>query len=143
MDMRIRMGMARLVVAASMAVGGVLIGSVSPAAAATTARLGIEFVENGVYRVTVSGSTSNISARKVVMRLWGEDYSYDDLLVGPYEACVGDICGWSFSYSFLVSDSTLDEDWDGRDEIYAGVRVYNRSGVQLEWAETNRVYGYY
>jgi hypothetical protein len=98
------------------------------------------------HRVTVSGSVSNYYPRGVdiAVRLWGEDEWSDDLLVGPAMGTVdGDFLPGQFSVSFTVSGGTLNEDW-GRDELYAGVRIYNRStGQQVQTAETNRLYGYW
>ena len=98
------------------------------------------------YRVTVSGYVSNYYPRGVdiAVRLWGEDEWYDDLLVGPVIGTMdGDFLPGPFTVSFTVSGSTLNEDW-GRDELYAGVRIYNRStGQQVQTAETNRLYGYW
>ena len=78
---------------------------------------------------------------RVAVRLWGEDEWYDDLLGGPFvETFPG---GW-YSISFCMNRSTLNEDWEGRDELYAGVRVYDlATGSQKETVETNRLYGYW
>ena len=43
---------------------------------------------------------------------------------------------------FCVNRSALDEDW-GRDEIYAGVRVFNAAGQQIETVESNRLYDHF
>ena len=98
------------------------------------------------FRVTVSGYVSSYYPRGVdiAVRLWGEDEWSDDLLVGPVTGTMdGDFLPGPFTISFTVSGSTLNEDW-GRDELYAGVRIYNRStGQQVQTAETNRLYGYW
>jgi hypothetical protein len=100
-----------------------------------------------LYRATVSGFVSNYYPRgaDIAVRLWGEDEWYDDLLVGPVGGTLdGDFLPGPFTISFNVSGSTLNEDKGARDELYAGVRIYNHStGQQVQTAETNRLYGYW
>ena len=77
---------------------------------------------------------------RVEVRLWGEDEWYDDLLVGPISSPTTSAA--CYSIDFCANASTLDEDWEGRDELYAGVRVYDRAtGRQIETVESNRFYG--
>jgi hypothetical protein len=99
--------------------------------------------EYGTYNLlTVQGTVPWYGwGSRVVVRLWGDDSSYDDLLDGPANADYFD--GFNFTRSFWIGDSTLDEDWDGQDEIYAGIRMYDSSGTQRKAAETNRVYGHW
>jgi hypothetical protein len=95
------------------------------------------------HTLRVEGTTNYYSyGMRVEVRLWGDDSSYDDFLVGPV---VHYYDGWQTWYSIEVcaNASTLDEDW-GQDEIYAGVRVYDRStGYLREKVESNRIYDYF
>jgi hypothetical protein len=95
------------------------------------------------YTMRVQGTTGYYSSgMRVEMRLWGEDQWYDDLLVGPISQSYD--WGGFYSIDFCVNRSTLDEDWEGRDELYAGVRIYDRAtGAQREKVESNRLYGYW
>jgi hypothetical protein len=131
--------MATSLIAAGLAGGG------AATAAAATAKLTITPTGyNNQYSVTVGGDVSGYypSGVDVAVRLWGEDEWYDDLLAGPFVNY--GFPGSGFGREFLVSGRTLNEDWEGRDEIYAGVRVYDRrNGRQVETAETKRVYGYW
>jgi hypothetical protein len=77
----------------------------------------------------------------VVIRLWGDDPSYDDLLMGPYTPVVSaEYFGLSYSIANKVPNSLLNEDW-GDDELYAGARLVQPNTVTLRSAESNRVYG--
>lgn len=81
------------------------------------------------------------SGMRVDVRLWGDDEWYDDALGGPYVQYYD----WSgyYSVSFCANRSTLDEDI-GQDELYAGVRVYDRAtGAQKESVESNRIRRYF
>jgi hypothetical protein len=114
-------------------------------ASAATARLDIYRWQDEygvVYnQVVVNGSAStwNPFGGHVEVRLWGDDQWNDDLLKGPERA--GYFDGLSFSHEWWVTDDELDEDWDGTDEIYAGVRIFDEHGNRRETAETNRVRG--
>jgi hypothetical protein len=136
---------ALLAMATSFTLAGLGAGGVASAPAAD-ATLSIQRFQDeyGTYNyVTVQGTVSAWYGwnSRVVVRLWGDDRWSDDLLDGPANADYFD--GWYFVRSFWVSDSTLDEDWDGQDEIYAGIRVYDSAGRQRETAETNRVYDHW
>ena len=139
-----RRNTALIAVATSLIAAGLGAGGVQSASAAT-ATLNIQRYQDeyGTYNyVAVSGTVSAWYGfgSRIAVRVWGDDKWDDDLLDGPANA---DFDGLYFSRAVWLSDSTLDEDWDGRDEIYAGVRVYDSAGRQRETVETNRVYGYW
>ncbi|HZM81768.1 MAG TPA: hypothetical protein VFC19_39105 [Candidatus Limnocylindrales bacterium] len=93
-----------------------------------------------VMRVHATSTRSYPDGGWIVVRVWGDDPSSDDLLLGPLT--------WSFEFwsggAFLdmcVNRGTLNEDIGG-DEIYAGVRFFDaRTGQQAEVVESNRIYG--
>jgi hypothetical protein len=118
-------------------------------AAAATATLSIPYRgcvggdgRNYDYTLRVQGTTGYYpSGIRVEARLWGEDTFSDDFLGGPY-VFASTFSGF-YSIDFCANSSTLDEDW-GQDEIYAGVRVYDRStGRQVETVESNRIRDYF
>jgi hypothetical protein len=91
------------------------------------------------------------SGHKVVVRVWGEDPIYDDLLLGPYyltpinPAAVqtGHISvtprGLAFHKHVAVHRFKLDEDPESKDEIYVGVRLVNSDGTTIRSGETPRL----
>jgi hypothetical protein len=121
-------------------------GGGAATAAAATAKLTI--TPTGYYnqcRVTVGGTVAGLYANgfDTSIKLWGSDEWDDDLLAGPFVNYWGPYDS-GFGREFTLSCSTLNEDWGARDEIYAGVRVYDRrTGSQTESAVTNRVDGYW
>lgn len=130
--------------AASLLVAGV---GATPAAAAT-ATLSIPYrnceANDGRhydYLVRVKGQTRITQEKKrIEVRLWGDDPSYDDLLGGPYQLLIEGSEPY-YSIDICMNADTLDEDIGG-DEIYAGVRVYGYpSGALLETVESNRIHG--
>jgi hypothetical protein len=146
--MRARRTLTLLATVTSLIVAGVAGGGAATASAAT-GTLSIPYTgcvnSQGTqydYTMRVHGTTNYYpDGMRVEVRLWGEDEWYDDFLGGPYVASYD----WSGSYSidFCVNRSTLNEDW-GRDELYAGVRVFDAStGKQREAVETNRIRDYF
>ncbi|MGH3713012.1 MAG: hypothetical protein ACRDT4_06050 [Micromonosporaceae bacterium] len=123
-------------VAAVMASG--IVAAAGPAYAASYAKLTITPVadEPGNYLVCVSGHyDTNTRQTTVGWRLYGDDVYFDDYLgvIGSGEAYYGD-----FGSCNVVWKRALNEDPEGRDEIYA------RVGSSTGWsAETPNVYGYY
>ena len=116
-----RLGLGAMV-ALSLAAPGV-VATAAPAAAATPqyARLSITPSQEhpGYYNVVVSGHFNTTAAQTTVgMRLKGDDpWFNDDLGVSRTgQAWYGD-----FSLHALVWHGTLNEDWEGRDEIFAYV----------------------
>ena len=96
------------------------------------------------YTMRVTGETGWFPPNRVEVRLWGDDQWYDDMLVGPVRHTHDWWGASTYWVDFCVNQSTLDEDWDGRDELYAGVRVYDlATGIQKGQVESNRLYGYY
>ncbi|MBK8978258.1 MAG: hypothetical protein IPM29_20325 [Planctomycetes bacterium] len=83
----------------------------------TTARLAIYPVGGGYYNVVVSGHSTAINAA-VGARVYGEDTWFDDFLFSIIGIARTDQLG-NFSISRTVFRSVLNEDWEGRDEIYA------------------------
>lgn len=83
-----------------------------------TARLVINYAGNGYYLVVVSGQTSQPNA-PMGIRVYGDDTWFDDHLfsIGVGFARTGP--DGYFAYSQMVHRSTLNEDWEGTDEIYA------------------------
>ncbi len=127
------------------ALGAVLVGgqavALSAGATAATpsyAKLSITASSEhpGYYNVVVSGHfTSNAFATTVGMRLKGDDpWFNDDLGV----SATGTAYYGDFSLYALVWHGTLNEDWEGRDEIFASVS--SSSGWR---ADTPNVNGYY
>jgi hypothetical protein len=136
---------ALIALATSLICAGIAGGGAATAAAAT-AKLTI--TPTGYYnqcRVTVGGTVAGLYANgfDTSIKLWGSDEWDDDLLAGPFVNYWGPYDS-GFGREFTLSCSTLNEDWGARDEIYAGVRVYDRrTGRQTESAVTNRVDGYW
>ncbi len=93
-----------------------------------TAQLAITFEGNGYYRVSVSGFSSARNATLGV-RVYGEDTWFDDLLfsMGSFSRTGSD--GY-YSVSQLVHRNTLNEDWEGADEIYAIASVTGGGSVR-------------
>ena len=145
--MQVRRSLARFALVASLR-GGCVAGTGAASASAATATLSIAYAgcvnsygQQFDYTMRVRGTTANYPGMRVEVRLWGEDTWSDDLLGGPYVQSYP--FGGSYLIDFCVNRSTLDEDW-GRDEIYAGVRVFNRAtGKQTETVESNRLYDYF
>jgi hypothetical protein len=146
--MHVRKSLARFALVASL-LGFGLAGAGAASASAATATLSIAYTgcENAYgqqfdYTMRVRGTTAYYpSGMRVEVRLWGEDEWSDDFLGGPYVHST-DFSGF-YTVDFCVNKSTLDEDW-GRDELYAGVRVFNRAtGKQTETVESNRLYDYF
>ena len=139
--MHIRTGLASLALAAAMT------GGAAASASAATATLSLAYTgctnaygQHFDYTMRVRGTTNLTSRMRVEVRLWGEDTWSDDLLSGPHRQAYD--FGGFYSVDFCVNRSTLDEDW-GRDELYAGVRVYNSVGRQVESVESNRLYDHF
>jgi len=139
--MNVRNGLAGLAVTVAMLAGG------AADASAATATLSIPYTgcanaygQQFDYTMRVRGTTATHDRMRVEVRLWGEDEWSDDFLVGPISQSYD--FGGFYSVDFCINKSTLDEDW-GRDELYAGVRVYNAAGRQIESVESNRLYDYF
>jgi hypothetical protein len=132
---------------AGLALTAAMLGAGAASASAATATLSIPYAgctnsygRQFDYTMRVRGTTATHDRMRVEMRLWGEDEWSDDLLVGPISQSYD--FGGAYTIDFCVNKSTLDEDW-GRDELYAGVRVYNSAGRQIESVESNRLYDYF
>jgi hypothetical protein len=89
-----------------------------------TARLSITNAGNGYYLVVVSGQASAANV-PMGIRVYGDDTWFDDHLfsIGVGFARTG--FDGTFSYAQMVHRSTLNEDWEGTDEIYAIADVQN------------------
>ena len=121
--------------------------SAGPASAAG-GRLTIAKTASGLYNVTVCGNVSNAypGGAQAEIRLWGSDTFYDDFLFGPYVTTAIDYGAYpcpeggngNIYASFLVSGSTLNEDW-GTDEVYAGVRARNYRNGSVQTFTTNTI----
>ena len=136
--MRMWRNAARVAVAASL-IGASIAATGAPTAAAAGASLKIEMRtrESCVWMVTGS-SSSYLPGGRVEARLWGDDPVYDDFVAGPISLRYDGryFYGWSG-----INCWALGEDWDGVDELYAGVRVYDSSGRQRETLTTGVVSG--
>jgi hypothetical protein len=117
-----------------------IVAPAAPASAATPeyAQLSItpSFERPGYYNVVVSGHfNTSVPSTTVGMRLKGSDFWFDDDLGVSVtgQAWYGD-----FSLYALVWHGTLNEDPEGRDEIYA--RVSSSTGWS---AKTPEVTGYF
>ena len=145
--MHIRKSLARFALVVSLT-GACVAGTGAASASAATATLSIAYTgcvnaygQEFDYTMRVRGTTANYQSMRIEARLWGEDEWSDDFLGGPYVQSY--IYGGSYILDFCVNKSTLNEDW-GRDEIYAGVRVFNgATGKQTESVESNRLYDYF
>ena len=137
--MNLRRRLTILAMGAALAVPAV-VAAAAPASAALPqyARLSItpSWEHPGYYNVVVSGHFNTTAAQTTVgMRLKGDDpWFNDDLGVSRSgQAWYGD-----FTLSALVWHSTLNEDWEGQDEIFAAV------SSSTGWkANTPNVNGYY
>ena len=90
----------------------------------------------GYYNVVVSGHfNTGVRVSTVGMRLKGDDpWFNDDLGVSR----TGSAVDGDFAVSALVWHGTLDEDWEGQDEIFASV------SSSTGWrADSNNVNGYF
>ena len=98
---------------------GVVGGAVPASAAAQYATLYItpSWEHPGYYDVVVSGHI-NASYGTIGMRLIGDDPVFNDDL-GVSRS--GQVYGGDFSIYVLVWHGTLNEDWEGQDEIFAKV----------------------
>ena len=104
---------------AALVAAGVVGGAVPASAAAQYATLSItpSWEHPGYYDVVVSGHI-NASYGTIGMRLIGDDPVFnDDLGVSR----TGQVYGGDFSLYALVWHGTLNEDWEGQDEIFAKV----------------------
>lgn len=120
--MGLRRSLTVLAMGAAMVAPGV-VATAAPASAATPqyARVVITRSQEhpGYYNVVVSGHFNTTRTQTTVgMRLKGDDPVFDDDLgvSRTGQAWYGD-----FSLYALVWHGTLNEDWEGRDEIYASV----------------------
>ena len=145
--MHVRGFLARFALVASL-VGACVAATGAASASAATATLSIayagcvnSYVQHFDYTMRLRGTTADYQSMRVEARLWGEDPVSDDLIGGPYVQSYP--YGGSYLLDFCINRSTLDEDW-GRDELYAGVRVFNAAtGKQMEVVESNRIYDYF
>lgn len=105
---------------------------------AVTATLYISYAGNGYYRVTVDGQATVANA-SVGVRVRGDDTWFDETLfsMGGTGYARTDYSG-RFNLSQLVYRSVLNEDWEGRDEIYATVSVTGGGSTN-----TANVYGWF
>lgn len=146
--MKMRNALALLAVAATLVATGL---AASPANAAG-GRLTITRTASGLYNVTVCGNVSNAypGGAYTEIRLWGSDTFSDDFLFGPWVTTAIDYGAYpcpeggsgNIYASFLVSGSTLNEDW-GEDEVYAGVRARNNRNGSLQTFRTNTISRYF
>jgi hypothetical protein len=123
----------------SVAAGAALAAvAASPASAANTAKLTIQpsFEHPGYYDVYVFGHFNTTAFQSSVgARLKGDDPVFnDDLGV----SMVGTAGYGDYSLHALVWHGTLNEDWEGQDEIFA--HVSSSTGFS---ADTNNVNGYF
>ena len=120
---------------AALVAAGVVGGAVPASAAAQYATLYItpSWEHPGYYDVVVSGHI-NAGYGTVGMRLIGDDPVFNDDL-GVSRS--GQAYGGDFALYALVWHGTLDEDWEGRDEIFAKV-----SGTGFSTSTAN-VNGYF
>jgi hypothetical protein len=134
--MKIRTALASLALGAAIAVP-VAAATASAAAAAPAQYANLYITPSqehpGYYNVVVSGHFNTTAASSTVgMRLKGDDpWFNDDLGVSRSgQAWYGD-----FTLYALVWHGTLDEDWEGRDEIFA--TVSSSTGFSTSTANVN------
>jgi hypothetical protein len=137
----------RLMVVSAVVVSTVALGAVPADAATATLSIPYANCQNSqgqnfdyLMRVEVTLSRTYIDGGHIVVRIWGDDPSSDDLLVGPVQQNFSEVTsGQHVLVDLCVNKSTLNEDI-GTDEIYAGVRVFSHpSGAQTEVVESNRI----
>ncbi len=145
--MRLRRTLTVLATVTTLTLGG------AATASAATARLSIAYAgcQGGDgrwydYALRVQGTTGvgiYPNGHRVSVYLKGSDPWFDDDLAGPWSQDYPDEFNWSYSITFCVNSSTLDEDI-GEDEVYAAVRVYDRaSGLLREKVNSNQIHGYF
>lgn len=119
---------------------------------------------DGVVRMTPGEAQGLVdSGHRIVIRVWGEDPSFDDLLYGPYNTARAGSPGASvdkygifsayppggglvFHLGIAAKTTELDEDdsvLDDHDELYAGIRLVNSDGKTIRSGETRRVFGHF
>ena len=137
--MKLRRTLAAVAVGAALAAPAV-VATASPASAAATQYANLSIVASqvypGYYDVYVFGHfNTTTSTTSVGMRLKGDDPIFnDDLGV----SAVGQASYGDFSLHALVWHRYLNEDPEGRDEVFAAVRS------STGWsADTADVYGYF
>jgi TctA family transporter len=151
---KIRTAVAILAAAAAVMTVGLSAAPANAAIGPMTAKLTVTPYKPGYHNVAVFGlvkmsqgeaqSLLN-SGHRIVMRLWGEDVFYDDLLIGPYSPQFGPAAtaqGLEFHRVMIgVNDNVLDEDPEGADELYVGARLVRPGGSTIKSVTTNRVTG--
>jgi hypothetical protein len=106
-----------------------------------TTRLVVTPSEPGYQRVSISGRVSMSRAMaqrlidrgyKVVLRLWGGDPRWDDMLTGPYTArLTATHAGLAFRKELLaIGNSTLGTHLSV-DELYVGARLVDAAGTTI------------
>jgi hypothetical protein len=161
----------RRVAAIAFAVAGfAAVSTAAPASAYMTANLSIgstmqsDICSVGLYGdfpMSKSEAQAKINAGYgVVVRIWGDDQYYDDLLAGPYRLgpyghtiSYGQVWATDNGLQYVIrmdmTASRLNEDsvpgnpYDEMDDIYAGVRMVNKGGSTIAKVESNRVYGFF
>ncbi len=154
------------IVAAAIGLGA---AAASPAQAYFSATLNVlPTTEPDICNVTLradfpmsqSQAQAKINAgHKIVVRLWGEDPVYDDLLSGPHKIGIpgfhpyGAIfaspngillnMSWKMSAAKLNEDSAPGNPYDELDDLYAGVRLVDRNGNTVKSMESNRYRAYF
>jgi hypothetical protein len=99
-----------------------------------TTKLSVTPTQPGFQRVSISGRVTMTEAEaqglidtghKVVLRLWGEDPFYDDLLLGPYTAAASATwAGLEFHKELLLlGNSDLDEH-----QLHVGAQLVDPAG---------------
>jgi hypothetical protein len=101
-----------------------------------TATLYISYAGNGYYNVVIDGHASAANAT-VGVRVYGDDPWFDDFLFSIIGYARTDFAG-NFNVRKQVYRSTLDEDWEGQDEIYAIAEVSGAGSVR-----TNKISQYF
>jgi hypothetical protein len=125
----------RMVGAAGAVLAAVALAAPASAATPQSARVSItpSAEHPGYYDVVVSGHFNTTASQATVgMRLIGDDPVFnDDLGVSR----TGTAFGGDFSLGALVWHGTLNEDWEGRDEIFA--KVSSSTGWSTSTANVN------
>jgi hypothetical protein len=99
-----------------------------------TTKLTVTPTQPGYQRVSISGRVTMTESEaqglidtghKVVLRLWGDDPCYDDLLIGPYTASAAAAAtGLEFRKELLLlGNSDLDEH-----QLYVGAQLVDPAG---------------